>query len=149
MKVMNEINCENTILAMMAVMDGEEIFLSSEQTTAHLEQCENCRREFEQMQNTDGFLNKQTRRGQDADLWSAIEKRIDAQTETASLIGWKMFLPLGAFLVAFKFLEMMPERDFGLLFKFVPLVFVVVLFVFLKENPFKINTELGLEEVKI
>lgn len=146
---MNEINCENTMLAMSAVTDGEETLFSSEQAATHLLSCENCRREFEQMQIFAGLLNKQKRRGQDADLWRSIEKRIGAQTETASLIGWKMFLPLGAFLVAYKFLEMMPERDFGLLFKFVPLVFVVALFVFLKENPFKINTELGLEEVKI
>lgn len=133
------------MMAMMAVIDGEETLLSSEQTTAHLAQCENCRQEFEQMQNTAGLLNKQKRRGQDADLWRSIEKRIDAQPETASLIGWKMFLLLGVFLVAYKLLEMIPERDFGLLFKFVPLVFVAVLFGFLKENPFKINTELGLE----
>jgi len=33
----------------------------------------------------------------------------------------------------------------GLAFKIVPLIFVVALFVFLKENPFKINAELGLE----
>ncbi len=133
------------MLAMMAVIDGEETLLSSEQTTAHLAQCENCRQEFEQMQNTAGLLNKQKRRGQDADLWRSIEKRIDAQTETASLIGWKMFLLLSVFLVAYKLLELIPERDFGLLFKFVPLIFVIALFGFLRENPFKINTELGLE----
>lgn len=142
---MNEINCENAMLAMMAMMDGEETLLSSEQTTAHLAQCKNCRQEFEQMQNIAGLLKKQNRREQDADLWLLIEKRIGAQNETASVIGWKMFILLGAFLVAYKLLEMIPERDFGLLFKFVPLVFVVALFGFLKENPFKINTELGLE----
>ncbi|MDQ6785835.1 MAG: hypothetical protein M3033_03315 [Acidobacteriota bacterium] len=142
---MNEINCENTMLAMMAVMDGEETLLSSEQTTAHLAQCKNCRQEFEQMQNFVDLLKKQKRGAQNADLWMSIEKRIGAQNEAASLIGWKTFLLLGAFLVAYKLLEMIPERDFGLFFKFVPLVFVVALFGFLKENPFKINTELGLE----
>lgn len=142
---MNKINCENAMLAMMAVMDGEEPLFSVEQTTAHLAQCKNCQQESEQMQNTVNLLNKQKRFEQDADLWSSIEKRIGAQTENASLIGWKMFFLLGVFLVAYKLLEMIPERDFGLLFKFVPLIFVVALFGFLKENPFKINTELGLE----
>jgi hypothetical protein len=40
---------------------------------------------------------------------------------------------------------MLPAQDLGLAFKFVPLVLIVVLFVFLKENPFKINGELILE----
>ncbi|MCA1625058.1 MAG: hypothetical protein LC778_14905 [Acidobacteria bacterium] len=142
---MNMINCENAMLVMLAVMDGEEPLLSSEQTTAHLARCKNCRQEFGQMQNTANLLNKQKRREQDIDLWASIEKRIGAQSETASLIGWKPFLLLGVFLVAYKLLEMIPERDFGLLFKFVPLIFVVVLFGFFKENPFKINTELSLE----
>ncbi len=97
------------------------------------------------MQNIARLLKKQKRREQDVNLWSSIEKSIGAQIETASLTGWKTFLLLGVFLVAYKLLEMMPERDFGLLFKFVPLVLVAALFGFLKENPFKINTELNLE----
>jgi uncharacterized membrane protein len=40
---------------------------------------------------------------------------------------------------------MLPARDLGLAFKLVPLVIVAFLFVLIKENPFRINTELVLE----
>ena len=99
--------------------------------------------EYEQMQATENLFKRQMRREQKANLWSAIERRIGAQT--ASPINWKPFILLGAILVSSKLLEMLPARDFGLAFKIVPLVFVVALFVFLKENPFKISAELGSE----
>ncbi len=140
---MNEINCENVLMAKMAELDGEETKISVEIITSHLAICENCRMEFEQMQITNNLFKRQTQREQEADLWSAIEERIGAQS--ASPINWKPFVLLGVVLVGYRLLEMLPEQDLGLAFKIVPLIFVVVLFVFLKENPFKINAELGLE----
>ncbi len=77
------------------------------------------------------------------DLWSVIENRIVAQT--ASQTNWKPFLLLGVFLIAYKLVERLSTLDFGWSLKLVPLIFVVALFGFLKENPFKINTELALE----
>ena len=140
---MNEINCENVLMAKMAEIDGEAAEFSSGQMDLHLAACANCRQEIEQIRAADNLLRRQTRLEQDADLWSAIEKQIGV--EPASQIGWKPFVLVGALLVAYKLLELLPERDFGLAFKLVPLVFIVALFVFLKENPFKINTELILE----
>lgn len=142
-------NCENVLMAKMAEIDGEEetAEFSAEQMNLHLATCENCRQEIEQMQLADNLLKRQTRRETDADLWSAVEKRIGARN--VSQIGWKPFVLLGALLVAYKLLEMIPEQDFGLAFKLVPLVFIVALFVFLKENPFKINAELAQGEVNL
>jgi len=40
---------------------------------------------------------------------------------------------------------MIPDRDFGLLFKLLPVVLVIAAFTYLKENPFKIHSELSLE----
>jgi hypothetical protein len=90
------------------------------------------------------LFENQTRRGQDADLWLEIETGIGAQT--ASQISLKPFVLLGLILVTYKLLEMLPAQDFGLAFKIVPLIFVIALFVFIKENPFKINAELALEK---
>jgi hypothetical protein len=140
---MNEISCENALMAKMAEIDGEGTELSAEQINLHLANCENCRQEIQQMRLADNLLRRQTRCEQDANLWSAIETSIG--TQTASPIGWKPFALLGVLLVVYKLLEMLPERDFGLAFKLVPLVLIVGLFVFLKENPFKINDELTLE----
>ena len=140
---MNEMNCENVLTAKMAEFDGEETEISVEIINSHLSICGHCRMELEQMQNVGNLLKRQARREQEANLWSAIEQRIGAQT--ASPVNWKLFVLLGATLVGYKLLEMLPARDLGLAFKIVPLIFAAALFVFLKENPFKINAELGLE----
>lgn len=140
---MNEISCENILTAKMAELDGEETGISFEKINSHLSICKNCQTEFEQMRTTGNLLRRQTRREHEAKLWSAIEKQISAQTSSA--INWKMFVLIGALLIGYKLLEMLPARDLGLAFKIVPLVCAAALFVFLKENPFKINAELGLE----
>ncbi len=140
---MDEINCEIALTAKMAEADGEENIISSERLSFHFSNCENCRRESEQMQSVDILLKRQARREQQADLWSAIEKRIGQRA--TSRIGWKPFVLLGVLLVVYKLLEMLPARDLGPAFKLVPLIFVVALFVSIKENPFKIKTEFALE----
>jgi len=142
---MNTTKCEDTILTMLALLDGEEISVSSEQAANHLAECEHCRQEIEQLRNTVNLLKRQKRREQAADLWFEIEKRLDPQTSTAPPMKWQPFLILVAGLVGYKLLEMLPERELGLWLKLMPLILVVALFGFLKENPFKINTELALE----
>lgn len=137
--------CENTMSVTAALIDGEESSLSAEKAAKHLTECENCRREIEQMQNTADLFNGLERREQFADLWLEIEKRMDAQALSQPPAKWQPFLMLVAGLIAYKLLEMLPEREFGLWLKLVPLIFVVALFAFLKENPFRINTELVLE----
>lgn len=133
-------NCEDALTAKMAEIDGEETEISAERIDLHLATCENCRREVEQMRSADNLLKGNARREQTADLWSAIETRIDAKEVSQN--DWKPFALLGALLVAYKLLEMLPEQTFGLAFNLVPLILIVATFVFLKENPFKINDEL-------
>ncbi|MBA2606592.1 MAG: hypothetical protein M3521_12240 [Acidobacteriota bacterium] len=140
---MNKINCISALMAMSAELDGEKSEISVEQVSFHLTTCNDCRQEFEQMQNLDSLFKRQKRREQIVDLWSVIENRIVAQT--ASQTNWKPFLLLGVFLIAYKLVERLSTLDFGWSLKLVPLIFVVALFGFLKENPFKINTELALE----
>lgn len=140
---MNEKNCDNALMAKMAELDGEEIDVSVEEANAHLANCKNCRMDFEQMQTIESLFKGQARCEQDANLWTAIKERIGEQN--AAPVNWKLFVLLGAVLVGYKLFEMLPEQDLGLIFKIVPLIFVVALFVFLKENPFKISAELGLE----
>lgn len=143
---MNRINCEDAVIKMMAVIDGEESGLPDEEIEEHLAGCESCRQEVAELQSTVLLLKKQKRREpQDVDLWMTIENRIGAQTKTASQMKWQPFILVGVLLVTYKLIEMLPERDFGLWLKVVPFVLVIALFVFLRENPFKINTELALE----
>ncbi|HEX8195717.1 MAG TPA: hypothetical protein VF571_05850, partial [Pyrinomonadaceae bacterium] len=117
---MSEIECKDAILSAMAEFDGEARLLSSEQVTAHLAVCENCRQEIEQVQTTVGLLQMQVRREQRADLWQLIEKRIESPQKGERQTSWETFALLAAFLVAYKLLEMLPAQEFGFLFKFVP-----------------------------
>ncbi len=140
---MNEINCENVLMAKMAEIDEEVIAISAEAINLHLESCENCRREFELMSAADNLLKMQRRRLNEADLWSEIEAEI--LRKTASHFDLKPFILIGFLLIAYKLLEMIPEQEFGFIFRLVPLAFIVGLFFLLKENPFRINTELAQE----
>ncbi len=137
--------CEETILSAMAEMDGETPLLSSEQKARHLRRCEQCRMEIERQKVAVNLLQKQKRRTGAADLWFEIEKRIDGKPVSEQIARRHFFLLLGAILVIYKLLEMIPARDLGFLFKFVPVIFIAGLFYFFKENPFKINTGLKLE----
>ena len=139
---MNESNCENILMAEMARADGEEISVSLEKINSHFSNCEGCRREVEEMKSVGNLLKTNARREQTANLWAAIEKRIE---KTESALSWRPFVLLAVLLIVYKLLEMLPARDFGLIFKLAPLVVVVALFVFIKENPFKIKTEFVLE----
>ena len=137
--------CEETILSVMAEMDGETPLLSTEQTAQHLSQCEQCQTEINRQKETFNLFQGQKRLVSQADLWLEIERRISDTPISEPIRTRYFFLLLGVILVVYKLLEMIPAQDFGFLFKFVPLIFIAALFYFLKENPFKINTELKLE----
>jgi predicted anti-sigma-YlaC factor YlaD len=140
--------CEEVVLAAMAVADGEQPILSVDQVEAHLTNCPDCRREVEQLNSLAKLLDGQKRRELSPDLWLSISERLGPSTATPTTArgqNWQPFLLLGLLLVIFKLVEMIPERDFGLMFKLVPLLFVIAVFSYLKENPFKINLELKLE----
>ena len=140
---MNELSCEAVLMAQLAAADGEEPALSREQLTAHLTACVNCQSELKQLLALDQVLGTQTLAEPNVDLWPAIENRIAKRTKAA--IHWQLFALIGLLLVTYKLLEMLPARDLGLAFKLVPLVIVTLLFVVIKENPFRINTELMME----
>jgi hypothetical protein len=89
------------------------------------------------------MLAGHTLRESHVDLWPAIENRIAKRARP--VVGWQPFALMGLLLIIYKLLEMLPTRDPGMALKLVPLVIVVLLFVLIKENPFRINTELVLE----
>lgn len=140
---MKELNCEDVLMARMAAADSEEPRFSTEQLEAHVASCAGCQRELQQMQELDLMLAGYKLSEPRVDLWPAIENRI-ARRAVFNL-HWRPFALIGVMLVIYKLLELLPERDPGLAFKLVPLVIVVLLFVLIKENPFRINTELVLE----
>jgi predicted anti-sigma-YlaC factor YlaD len=137
--------CEQILLQKMALLDGEKSELGVDFIDAHLAACENCRRELAQMETIASMFARQQRQVPEADLWSAIDARIIG-AENAFHVKWQPFALLGALLVVYKLVEMIPARDLGWTLKLVPFALVVAIFGFLRENPFKINTELILEK---
>jgi hypothetical protein len=140
---MNEPRCEDVLMAEMAAADGEKPAFSKEQLAAHMARCGNCQNELKQLQVLDRVLARQTVSEPRVDLWPTIENRI--AKHTSPVLDWKPYALIGLLLVIYKLLEMLPARDPGMAFKLVPLVIVTLLFVFIKENPFRINTELVME----
>ena len=135
---MKELSCEDVLMAQMAAADGEE---NQQQLAAHIAACANCQRDLKQLQNLDHLLAGHTFSESSANLWPAIEKGIAKR----STLSWRPFALMGLLLVTHKLLEMLPAQDMGMAFKLVPLIIVALLFIFIKENPFRINTELVLE----
>lgn len=137
---MQKLSCEDVLRAQMAAADGEEPGLAEELLAAHVAGCANCHHELEQLQALDQMLVGHTLSEPRVDLWPAIENRIAKRA-----LAWQPFALIGLLLVVYKLLEMLPARDPGMAIKLVPLVIVVLLFVLIKENPFRINTELVVE----
>lgn len=138
---MKEVSCEDVLMAQMAAADGEEPEFSTELLATHVAGCANCHHQLEQLQALNRALAGHTLSEPRVDLWPVIENRIAKR----SVVGWQPFALIGLLLVIYKMLEMIPARDPGMVFKLVPLVIVALLFMLIKENPFRINTELVLE----
>lgn len=137
---MKELSCDDVLMAQMAATDGEEPAFSKELLAAHVTGCANCQNELKQLLALDRVLASHAPAEQHVDLWPGIENRI-----AKPVLGWRPFALIGLLLIIYKLLEMLPARDPGIAFKLVPLVIVTLLFVFIKENPFRINTELVME----
>lgn len=145
---MTELNCENVCMAAMAIADGYQPELSSERIEAHLAHCADCRREVGQLRALSSLLDTQERRQQTGDVWNRIEWRLpDASTIRGTSQVPYPYMLLGVLLLGYRLVEMIPDRHFGLLFKLVPILVVIAAFSYLRENPFKINSELRLEGV--
>jgi hypothetical protein len=149
---MTELNCENVCLAVMATMDGVRSPLPNEVIENHLASCSGCLAEVKELKELARVLAAQGRRQHGADVWPMISERIadladsePLQAGKASGAAARAFVILGVMLISYKFAEMIPEADLGLLFKLVPVLLVLAVFGYLKENPFKLNASLRLE----
>jgi anti-sigma factor RsiW len=143
---MTRLDCEIVSMAAMAMEDGYVSELSADQIEAHIADCSECRRELGQLRALASLLDGQNRRQRTENVWRKVEQRLpDASTTRSNSQAWYLFVPLGVLLVGYRLIEMIPDREFGLLFKLVPVLLVIAAFSYVRENPFKINSELRLE----
>lgn len=140
---MKDLSCENVLLALMAAADGESAPIPPEEMEKHLSVCAGCREEAVRMQRVSDLFQQVSRRENATDLWPTIETRLD---QKPSRSHWKLFAIAGVLLLVYKLCELLPQADPGWAIKLVPLLVFGALLVFLKENPFRINTDLVLEK---
>jgi len=139
---MKDLTCEKVLIAMMAAADGESAELSVEEMKTHLSACEGCRDEAVRMQQLSDIFRGATRRESTTDLWPAIDERLGQ----SSRIDWRVYAVVGVLLLGYKLFEMLPEADPGWAIRLAPLIIFGALLLVLRENPFRINTELVLEK---
>ncbi|MFY9609760.1 MAG: zf-HC2 domain-containing protein [Blastocatellia bacterium] len=143
---MKKMNCETVLIAAMAAADGHPATLETAAIEAHLSACSECRGELEALGGVVKLLDSQRRRQSDEDLWGTLEPRLLDQNPRHPASGdVKMWVPIGLILLSYKLIEQIPDRQLALLYKVLPLLLVTAVFLYLKENPFKINAELKLE----
>jgi hypothetical protein len=138
--------CDNVRLSAMAIADGEEPPLSSAEVEIHLAHCRTCAAEATQLAETSRLLSTPERRPRNEDLWPLIKRRLDDTGVLQERRSMRLpFLVMGIFLLGYKLTELIPDRHFGFWFKLIPVIAVMLIFVYLRQNPFRINPELRLE----
>lgn len=143
---MTRTDCEIACMAAMAMEEGYVSELPAAQIEAHLAECSDCRREVGQLRALTNLLDGQKRRERTENIWDRVEQHLPnaLPIRTESRVGYA-FLILGLLMLGYRLVELIPDRHFGVLFKLVPILFVIAAFIYLRENPFKINSELTLE----
>ena len=144
---MPEPTCEIVCMELMALGDGQPPSMPPAILEAHLASCEECREEFAELKRLNELLNSQRRSIRSDDLWPLIEPRLKPGKSRAGerTVLYSFFL-LGAALALYKLFELVPDRRVELVFKLIPVVIAISLFAYLKENPFKVNAQLGTDQ---
>ena len=143
---MTEENCEQVRMASMAIADGSASSLSPAQIQAHLASCAECRREVHQTATLTALLDSAKRSTRHEEVWPLIEQQLEGGARSRKpLFDWRAFLVLGFLLTGYRVTLMVSGQQLGFWFKLVPVALVMVVFTYVKENPFKINSELRLE----
>jgi hypothetical protein len=132
-------------MAAMANADGYSA-LSFDEIEAHTKNCPDCRQEIAQLRTLSSLLDSQKRQQQVANVWAGVAARLPIVPPEENVAPQRhLFLLLGLLLLGYRLFEIIPDRDLDWLFKSLPIIFVVAVFSYLRENPFKINAELRLE----
>ena len=135
--------CEEIRLAAMAIADGEKCALTAMEIEAHLRECAECRQELDGMRILCQWVDSQTRPKLPSDFWPGIAPRLGVvERPAAPQEAWAPYILLVMVLVTGRGLAWATDGIKGLAVRFALVLFIVVLFWLLKQNPFAINTQL-------
>jgi len=142
---MTEPTCDNICKAAMAIFDGGPAELNSAAVEIHLAACPACREEIEQLTALAVGLSRLKRRQQAVDLWPVIRGELHQRQYAGKKSAWRPFFGLSALLLGYRILEIVPRIELSTVFKLIPVLAVIGVFYYLRENPFKVNPMLKLE----
>jgi predicted anti-sigma-YlaC factor YlaD len=129
-------------MAAMARAEGEPAGMADSEIDAHLTACPACRNDLAMVIAAGKQLSRVRRAAIPGDLWPEVERRI-APRPTA----WA-YVILGVLMVAFKLFDLAPGVTSGLALELVPALIAISALWWVRENPFRIVTELPLEGEK-
>ena len=129
----------------MAVFDGGPSELSVAAIENHIASFATCGEDIEQLKSLATWLSQQERREQTVDLWPVIRHELDQREGAKRSPDWRTFLLLTVLLPAYRLVEIVPRIEMSAFIKLIPVLVVIGIFGYLRENPFKINASLTLE----
>jgi anti-sigma factor RsiW len=140
---MNQMSCESVCLAAMAIADGEKPSILAADVELHLAQCDRCRSEVERLKSVIDLLNEQRRRERTEGVWGRVVERLSRKKRArAASDHWPWLLLLGLFLAGYRVVVAALDLEPGLWLNLAPVLLAIAVFGLLRENPFKINSEL-------
>jgi len=131
--------CEQVRMAAMARLDNEESDLSWTEIEMHVRGCEGCSSAIAELTSMHADLAKMKYEGVDADLWPAIETRLNAGiTPSTSREKWTI-VALTVVLVAWRVGQLLMDLPGPVLNSAVPIAMVVIALWRLTGDPFAIQ----------
>jgi anti-sigma factor RsiW len=127
----------------MAIADGEKPSVLAADVELHLAQCDSCRSEVERLKSVIDLLNEQRRRERTEGVWGRVVERLSRKKRArAASDHWPWLLLLGLFLAGYRVVVAALDLEPGLWLNLAPALLAIAVFGLLRENPFKINSEL-------
>jgi anti-sigma factor RsiW len=127
----------------MAIADGEKPSILAADVELHLAQCDRCRSEVERLKSVIDLLNEQRRRERTEGVWGRVVERLSRKKRArAASDHWPWLLLLGLFLAGYRVVVAALDLEPGLWLNLAPALLAIAVFGLLRENPFKINSEL-------
>src|SRR5262245_27882268 len=137
---MDQVSCEIVRLAAISVADGEKPLIPEPDVELHLAQCDRCRADVEQSKAFIELLNGQHRRERTESVWGRVAESLRHSDEARKQPDhWPWFLLLGLLLAGYRVIVAASNWEPNILFKLAPVLLAIAVFIFLRENPFKIN----------
>jgi anti-sigma factor RsiW len=135
---MDRTRCDAIVLSAMAWMDGETAPIDRAEIEVHMRTCDHCTSEIEMLRSLATRLSPVTRAAVTADVWPAIEARLEKNAIPAGLV----LIAGSVFLLAWRVLETATMDPLTWWTRSVTVGFAALLFLCLRVNPFRVEPQL-------